>query len=99
MSAVCALESMMKMYCKELVLIGLHVHVGGGCKKTVQKTVCKMILVMITSVLCVLIYLLHNVCLVFPLYCIICMSHNIPCAHIYRVYCTCLRVHNRNSVR
>ena len=39
MSVVRALERMMKTYWKELVLIGLHVHVGGGCTKTVQKTV------------------------------------------------------------
>ena len=42
------------------MLIGLHVHVGGGCTKTAQKTVCKMIVVMIASVICVLIYLLCN---------------------------------------
>ena len=58
MSAVRALERMMKTYWKEMVLIGLHVHVGGGCMKTVQKTACKIIVVMIASVLCVLIYLL-----------------------------------------
>ena len=38
----------------------IAVYVGGGHTKTVQKTVCKMILVMIASVLCVLIDLLCN---------------------------------------
>ena len=67
---------MMKMYWKELVLIGLHVHVGGGRTKTVRKTVCKMTVVIIASVLCVLIYLLCK-----GLFRIAC--HTTFIAHIY----------------